>query len=130
MNPAGKDVADILAAGNLGLTFKTNLFVGMEPPTPDNTVTIFDTPGAGPQLTFDRDERYDYPTIQIRVRNQNYLDGYTMIHNIKILLHGLSHETWNGTTYELIKCMQDPFILDYDANGLPRFVCNFEIQRK
>jgi len=129
MSNPSKDVADILAAAGLSLTFAQNLFVGREPATPINCTTIFDTPGMGPDLTYNKTEKYERPMIQIRVRNQNYLTGYTLINNIKNVLHGLSQETWNGTLYQLIKCSQDPFLLDYDENGNPRFVCNFEIQR-
>lgn len=130
MNAPSVDVAAILAAGGLGLTFATNLFVGQEPTEPDNVVTVFDTPGYPPQLSLDKTEVYEYPAIQVRVRNNSYLAGYELAADIKTLLHGLAHETWNNTRYELIRCMQDPFLLDYDENGRARFVINFDLQRR
>jgi len=46
MNPSSIDIRDILIAHTptLGLTFATNLLIGLEPESPDNVVTIFDTP--------------------------------------------------------------------------------------
>lgn len=130
MNPASKDIAAILAAAGLNLAVGTNLFIGQEPTTPPNCTTIYDTPGSAPILTQDRTERYDFPAIQIRVRNTSYLNGYTLINDIREELHGLAHYTQGQTIYELVKCDQDPFLLDYDEAGRPRFVCNFSIQRR
>lgn len=46
MNAPSVDIKDMLEAeSSLGLTFTSDLFVGHEPNTPDETVTIFDTPG-------------------------------------------------------------------------------------
>ena len=130
MNPASKDIRDILVTAGLSLVVGTNLFIGEEPPTPANTVTIYDTPGSAPMLTQNRTERYDYPAIQIRVRNTIYLTGYALIEAIRVALHGLAHQAQGGAVYELVKCDQDPFLLDYDESGRPRFICNFSIQRR
>lgn len=130
MNSPSMDIKDILEAAGLGLTFGTNLFIGQEPTIPDNCVTIFDAPGIPPQLCLDRDDAYYYPSIQIRVRNRSYLTGYELVNDIKTELHGVGHETWNGTYYSVIKCAQEPFLLDYDDNNRPRFVANFDLQRR
>ena len=129
MNSPSIDVRDILVAAGLGLVFGTNLFIGQEPTSPDNCVTIFDTPGYPPQLTLDPDEKYDYPSIQIRVRNRSYEEAYDLISDIKTELHGLNHDEWNGTTYELIRCAQEPFPLGYDEGNRSWWVANFDIQR-
>lgn len=133
MNSAATDIADILAAeGSLSLTLATNLFVGKETPTPDNTVTVFDTPGRAPQLTIggQSDPGYYFPAVQVRVRNNDYQTGWDILNTIKTVLHGLAHEVWNGTTYELIECTGDPGLLDWDENDRARFVATFYIQRK
>lgn len=133
MNSASVDIKDILAAeGSLSLTFSTNLFIGKELPTPDNSVTIFDTPGRAPQLTIGAksDSGYFYPSIQIRVRNNSYTDGWELINDIKTFLHGITGETWNDMDYDLIRCTGEPFLLDWDENDRARFVCTFNIQRK
>ena len=130
MKAASIDIAQILDTGFASLTFATNLFVGKEPTSPDNCVTIYDTPGREPQLTFDRSEKYFYPAIQVRVRDRAYQDGWDMINDIKEFLHGLSGQIKNSSEYTLIRCAGEPFMLEWDANNRAVFVCNFDLQRK
>jgi hypothetical protein len=130
MNPSSKDIADILEGeSSLGLVFGTNLFIGFEPDRPVNCVTIFDTPGEPPQLSLTKGENYFYPSIQIRVRNDSYTDGWDVINDIKTVLHAWGQDTINGTYYSLIRCMQEPFLLDWDMHNRARFVSTFDIQR-
>lgn len=129
MNPASEDIKDMLVS-YLALTFQTNLFIGSLPAqAPDNCVVVFDTPGFEADLTLKKGENYFRPSVQIMVRNKSYLTAYTLIDSIKTTLHGVGHETWNGTTYELIKCTQDPFPLGYDEDNRIKLICNFDIQR-
>jgi len=131
MNPASEDIKDMLEAeSGLGLVFPTNLFIGREPSTPIDAVTIFDTPGAPPQLTFNKTEVLERPSIQIRVRNNDYLVGWALANDIKTFLHGKSEETWNGTVYLLVKCVNTPFLLGTGKKGDAWFVTNFELQRR
>ncbi len=131
MNAPSEDVKDMLVAeGSLGLTFGTNLFVGKEPAKHDNCVTIFDTDNTA-QLTLDGDnDDYYSPSIQIRVRNNAYITGYDLIHDIMTSLHGRDHETWNGTLYTIIYCSSGPALLDWDDNNRARFIINFNLQRR
>lgn len=133
MNAPSVDIKDVLVAGDFGLVFTVNLFIGKEPATPSNCATIFDTPGRPPVLTLDGkqiDGGYFYPSIQIRVRNSDYRVGWNLITAIKEVLHGLKNEVWNEAHYDLIRCVQEPFLLDWDENGRARFVSTFDIQRK
>lgn len=132
MNSPSEDIKDILEAeSSLALTFSNDLFISREPISPANCVTIFDTQGGiPPQLTFNRAEVYEYPSIQIRVRSKKYLTGWNLINGIKSLLHGRGHETWNGTYYSLITASSSPALLDYDESDRARFICNFNIQRR
>ena len=133
MNIPAKDVADLLAAqASLSLTFATNVFVGREPASPDNCVTIFDTPGMPPQLTLGAkaDDGYYYPSIQIRVRNNSYEDGWDLVNAIKEYLHGLKNIEQGGSIYDVIRCTQEPFLLDWDENDRSRLVSTFNINRK
>lgn len=129
MNPCSEDIKDILVAED-GLTFGTDLFIGLEPTSPNNCTTIYDTYGYSPSLNLVNNEVVYRPSIQIRVRNNSYLTGWAVLKGIVDVLHGKSHETWNGSVYELIHCATEPALLDYDENGLPRFVANFNIIRK
>lgn len=104
--------------------------IGKEPAEPQNVISIFETGIMGPQLTLDRMEVYEYPTIQIRVRANEYLEGWDVITNIKNILHGRANETWNGALYTLIRCSSGPALLDYDKNQRVRFIINFYLQRR
>jgi hypothetical protein len=134
MNSSSEDVKDILVANSsLGLVFAANLFIGKEPAIPKNTVTIFDTPGFPDELLLTGSgsgNAYQYPSIQIRVRNTSYIAGWDIIESIKNYLHGRANETWNSTLYVVIKCSSGPALLDWDDNSNARFICNFDLQRR
>ena len=133
MNAPSVDIRHFLEAygesSGMGLDFAVNLFIGKEPAKPINCVTIFDTPGFAPDLGLSN-QGYERPSIQIRVRNVSQSNGWTMIENIKNLLHGLSHQTINGTLYTVIYCSSGPALLDWDDNGHVRFIVNFNLQRR
>jgi len=132
MNPPSVDIVDMLEmygdSSGTGLSFKTNLFVGKEPNKPDDCVTIFDTPGFPPALGL-TDQGYEYPSVEILVRSRDYLSGWDLANRIKDALHGRNHETWNGTLYTVISCVNGPNLLDWDDNGRVHFSINFNIQR-
>jgi hypothetical protein len=132
MNSAAVDVADMLVADTtIGLTIATNLFVGKEPTKPDNVVTIYDSYGYPPQLTFDpQNERYEYPTIQVRVRNRDYRTGYNLAHKILDSLHGRAQQSCNGTLYTVIYSTSGVALMDWEDTGLCRFLVNFNLQRR
>lgn len=131
MNTPALDIKDVLKdVSSLELTFATNLFVGKEPTSPDNCVTIFDTPGGKPQLTYNKDEKYYYQSIQIRVRNNSYTEAFSLADQIEEELQGMAHETINSTYYSLIQTMGSPCLLDWDDNGRARVIINFNIQRR
>ncbi len=123
-------IEDYGDSSGIDLTYATNLFIGREPATPKNCVTIFDYAGAPPYLSVAGETGYEYTSVQIRVRNINYVTGWNLINDIKDALHGKHQETWNGTLYTLIKCSIPPAHLDWDDNGNARFVASFDIQRR
>jgi len=129
MNAPSEDIKDILVAGGLGLVFNSNLFIGREPSSPKNCATIFDTDGRPPDLNL-TDQGYERPSVNIRVRSTNYITGWTLANNIKNLLHGKEHETWNGALYTVIYCSSGPALLDWDDNNNARFSINFNLQRR
>lgn len=134
MNAPSVDIVSMLEAESaLALTFGTDLFIGLEPSAKgasDNCVTVFDTPGGPPQLTLAGDENYYYPSVQIRVRNNDYLTGWNLLYDIMVALHGRAQETCGTTLYSVIQAAGDPAFLDWDANNRARFICNFNIQRR
>lgn len=130
MNSPSDDVREMLEAqSSLGLIFRTNLFVGREPSVPAECVTIYDTGAYAPGLTLDG-LRYERPTIQIRVRDKSQMDGYALIQRIVAFLHGVNHETWNGSLYTVITCSSGPTLLEWDSNGFCKHIANFNLQRR
>ena len=132
MNACSVDIASMLVADTvLGLTVGATLYVGKEPMTPDNVVTVYDSYGFPPQLTFNpKEEPYYYPAIQIRVRNRDYRTGYNLAHRIMVSLHGRAQQTWNGTLYTVIYSTSGVALLDWEDTGLCRFIINFNLQRR
>ena len=131
MNAVSEDVKDMLAAESaLALTYAKDLFRGVEPAKPDNTVTIFDTPSFPPDIYLDPDERYYNSSFQIRVRNKSYSVGIALARTIMELLHARANEVWNGTTYNVIQASGEPAWLDMDSNNRSRFIINFNLQRR
>jgi len=131
MNAPAVDIADILESVDSGTyIIGTNLFVGKEPAKPDNCITLYDYGGRPPQLTFDRTEKYEYPSVQVRVRNNDYRAGWDMIQDIADSLHGLSNETWNGALYTVIFVSSGPAFVAWDGNNRAIFVVNLGIQRR
>jgi len=128
-----EDIKDILEGdSSLGLVFGENLFIGKEPPAPRNCVTIYDTYGGPPSLTLQGKEGgfYEYNSIQIKVRNASYPDGYELCYNIMASLHGINHYAVEDTLYTAIICTSGPALLEWDDNGNASFIINFNVQRR
>jgi hypothetical protein len=106
-----------------------NVFLNREPAKPINSVTIYDTPGMPPYQGLN-DVGYEYPSIQIRVRNINQEKGWELIERIKDSLHGLNGVYANGTLYSSISCANGPALLEWDDNGNCVFFVNFSVQRR
>lgn len=130
MNPASVDVKDMLVASGLGLVFSKNLFVGKEPVSPPDCVTIYDTPSMQPDLTLDKTETYYRSSVQVRVRNTKYLDGMELSRYIMDALHGRAHETWGDSLYTVIRAMGEPAAMAWDDNNRIIFIINFNLQRR
>lgn len=132
MNAPAYDIYTMLedSTAGLSLTLGTNLFVGSEPSAPKNCVTIFDTASYPPYLGISGEVGYEYPSVQIRVRNTSYINGWNLMNDIKDALHGKHYEVWNSALYTIISCVSGPALLDWDDNNNCRFVCTFNIQRR
>ncbi len=136
MNNASKDIAQKLASLTIpsSSVFKfiigSNLFVGREPTSPDDCVTIVDRPSWPIGINLDGSGDFDYASVQIRVRNISYDKGAEMMQAIIKLLHGLNNFTINDTDYFVCMCVSGPSLLDWDQNNRVRLISNFDIQRR
>lgn len=131
MNMPSEDIKDMLTEiSSSGWEFGENIFIGSEPTSPDNCITIFDTVSGGPMLTLDRQMNFEEVAIQVRVRNISYPAGWQVINDVMATLHGRANEEWGGAMYHLIRSKTSPAFLGWNENGRAVFVANFEIQRR
>lgn len=131
-NAPSRDMKDLLVAASVGV-FGVNpdadgwsIFIGNEPDEPDNTITIYDTPGEAPHPKF----RLDYPRFQVRVRCRTYDAGWLKIEEVKSALLGLPSQTINGTIYEGIWAVTESAFLLRDGRNRSVFTSTWRIIRE
>lgn len=129
MNSVTTDISSYIAA-NTSWVPKQGLFVGREPTSPNNVLTIFDTPGIGPLLFMNNEGRYDYANIQLRLRHTHYEQGMLGMWELVELLHGEGNIVIGGSLYTKIEALDSPALLNWDENNRARIIVNFEIQRR
>lgn len=131
MNPPCEDIKDMLEAdSSLALEYKTNLFIALQPESPDYCVTVTDSGGFGGSLQY----VLQRPSVQVRIRGEKfkYLNTYNKLSVIKNYLTSQSvgfGVTWNGTRYISIVELGDILFIGYDSNNRPLLSCNFVIER-
>ena len=130
MNAVSEDIKDMLIDDSaLGLSFPTNLFIGHEQATPDNCVTIYDTPTFSAETSLDQQRIYN-SSFQIRVRHLSYVTGMILARNIMDYLHGRARESWNGTLYTSIEATGEPAQMALDGNMRAIIITNFNTKRR
>jgi len=130
MNASSVDIKDILAGySSLGLVFGTNLFVASEPALPNDCVTVYDTSGSMARA-LDPDNKLYFSSIQVRVRDHDYREGWDKINDIREYLDAKVGTKQGGTTYIMIRATSDPQFLERDENERYVFFINFEIIRR
>lgn len=114
-----REVASYLETQGAG-TFGTDLFIGFEPESPANCVTIYPTGGRPPAASGWK----EYPTMQIRVRNTEYSDGYDKAEEIFGLLHKERNilTTFRGRCFAI---QSSPIFIGHGKNGEFVFTQNF-----
>lgn len=130
-NAPSVDVKNKLEADGVatfGATSGWAMYIGEEPDTPDQTVTLYDTTAGEPNPKWLQDE----PHVQIRVRGTraDYTGAYDKVYQIMDLLLGLPQQTLGGTVYVGIWALGDPHLLGYDDNRRPVFTLNLRMVRE
>lgn len=128
MNVPSVDIKDMLVA-DVGVD-TTNFPIerGTLPADLNDCVALIDIAGASPQLTMDK-AKYEFPSLQVKVQSNDYDAAWEHADSIKDSLHGRAHETWNGSYYSVITCLNGPTFLER-VNQRSIFVINFSIQRR
>ena len=131
MNAQSEDIKDMLVAESaLALSLGTTLHLHREPDSPDDCVTIYNTPSFPPDRTLNKEEIYYHSSVQIRVRNLDADVGLTLARDIMEVLHNRAQETWNATLYTVIQATGEPAAIAWDENNRVIIVINFNLQRR
>ena len=125
MRPMSLDFKDLLVAEGIG-NFGIDLFVGKEPTSPANCVTIYDTGGGEQNSKLAIDES----SVQIRSRNLDYLQGYQKLNIIKNFIEGKKPTVVDGTKYIGFWTSSNIAFVKYDDNDRSVWTVNFRINRE
>lgn len=107
----------------------TNIFIGQEPDSPDNTVTIWELMGREPYNTMGPSGTAPYvkrPNFMIGVRNTSYASAQTLADQIFSDLHWFKG-TIDSTSYLLIRALNQPYSMGVDENKRAQLHCNFRV---
>lgn len=124
------EVAQILENENFGKLWDSTswyIAVGEEPEKPDQSITVYDTPGREPHYA----DKVEHPSVQIRVRGSagdGYLLAATKISQIKHKLVFNGTFVLSGVDF-VFWAEGGEFWLMNDENRRPIFVLNLRIQR-
>lgn len=130
------DMAEYLENKGIG-KFGVDIFEGNEPTSPDNCITLYEYAGETPDLI----AGYDYPNLQVRVRNTNYNKGRELLQRIQDILQEIGNELGeddnlvsgliiNSTFYSAIRPIQGIIPLGTDDNKRVIIVQNFKINKQ
>lgn len=127
-SPAHQIALKIAAAGHG--TFAGNsgwsVSVGTAPDSPDDTITVYDTGGNGP----DTDE-LDLlnPFFQVRVRAFEYADAYTKQESIQSTLKAIASEVLDTHRWVFVNVSSDIAHIGNDDSDRVLLVCNYQAMR-
>lgn len=125
MNSPAIDVRDQLILDG----FTDDIYIGSEPDGPNvphNVVTLYDISGGMPNPKY----IIDNPSIQIRVRNSDYIAGYQLIWAYLDNLIGRPSITINGSRYVGFIAKTDPIFLERDGKQRAIFVVTIDMWRE
>lgn len=126
------DIAAMLSAnpGN-DLDSGTNLFIGLMPDQPDTATSVFEYDGSPPVYTMGpiTTPAISQPHLQIVCRDVTYIAARAQCNLLTTEIEG-ADVTYNGTYYERVARLQDPFFMHRDTvKNRVYFACNFEIMK-
>lgn len=125
MNSPAHDIALYISSQSIG-TFGGDVFVSYEPGTPDETITVYDYPGAEP----DTDQFDSRPNFQVRVRSLDYSIGYARQEAIaEALTSSVTGIECDTSRFELIVPITDIAGLGRDGNQRYLLVASYRARR-
>lgn len=121
-------IKDILVGGGVGLfggTAQWAIYIGKLVEIPDDTISIFGSPGGTPNPRW----LLDYPGVQVIVRgNENgYVNARAKAQKIKDLLLGLPTQVIGGDHWLVVTMPGDIAPMGMDVKRRPMFSLNFKL---
>ena len=101
------------------------------PPSPDQVIAVFSTPGDPPEITpsGSAETAYDEPGFQVRGRGAEF--GAEALENKMWAVYRALHDGDVGGNYVLVRAVQSgPMMMGYDASGRPEMTWNFSVIRE
>ncbi len=130
MNSPIVDIKDLIEAESSPIfTYATDLFLASQPEEPDTCVTLSDTGGFAPDVSFSSSEGIRKPTIQALSRADTYVLAYSNLELIFNYLQALHNQTINGTRYISIFATSDALPLGRDKRDRILLSQNYRIDR-
>ena len=101
MSPASVDIKDVLVENGVGKFVARRgwgIYVAQQPAEPDNVITIYDAPGRQ-ESDQSRGTWVSFVRVFVRVRAQDYLDGFRKMQEILSILKVKDRFEKNDTEY-------------------------------
>lgn len=124
------DMKDILVADGVGVFGgggTWSIYIGLEPPDPDQVITLYDTGGNDPNPRL----LIDFQTFQVRVRGLpgEYQETYVKMQDARDSLLALPSQTINTTLYDGVWQTGDVAFIG-QGESRPIFTANFRVIRE
>jgi hypothetical protein len=125
MNNILTDISDYLSSGGVSNISKSRM-----PPTPDSSVTLYQTGGTGAVKAMNGTRCLEHLRVQAKVRAATYVTASQAAQSIYEKLDGgLRGRFINGVTYEWAEAVHAPTQLPDDESGRAMLVLNFDVYR-
>lgn len=109
-------------------TFGTDMFIGWQPRTPDNCITLYERGGDRPDPSLP----LKYPNVQIIIRNKDYEAGSALLSTLRSTLHRLTNETLSVSNdyFYYLHLEQEPVHIERDENDRHEWSMNFRCKTR
>ena len=104
-----------------------SIAVGHEPSSPTNTITVYDSPLGDDYFA---DEALATPFVQVRVRAEDYLQGYTKQEQIRDVFSEVVQQVLDDHYYIGVWNVGDILHIGRDDNNRFLFTANYRLERQ
>ena len=141
MNSVATDIKDKLVTAGIGefaAATGWSIHISSEPPTPDTTITLYDTGGPPPEGVQDRSKKpLRFGSILIRVRGDGYGSAHTKIKEVYDAIVGFGKFTVSAVDsgdldvhYKGVFPTSEILFLEQDGDDRYIWVVNFQARRE